>query len=648
MVGVATAVAARLAYRSRSSESSTSSDGQQEGSSTDVLDEELALSGGALALQIVGIWLPSLTAFTTMPLSIVALSYLDRVVSRRKNGHTPWAEIYEFVFVGGTLFTGQYVLCAIGGLTASGGQKLIERTRRRTRDELVQVFGDLPTRAWILRDGVEVEVDISLVSVDTHVIVRAGNPIPVDGFVVKGVGLVDECSLTGESTPAVKSVSDEVYAATMVVEGPLVIRATRSGSGTTVGELQRILSNTDELTSRVRLRAERIVEGGAAPTLAFSALTLPLLGVNSAIAVCGVGFGYQMRAAGPLGALTYIIRAARGRVLVKDARALELLGEVDTVLFDKTGTMTTGTPSVIAVHPINGVPTRAVLQAAAAAEVGQTHPIARAILAAAQAEEIDVTCAERVEVATGRGLRARVKGCEVRVGSAQLMRSDGVTIPEILSRETQNTTSVYVAVDHQVIGQIELATPIRDEAREVIQALQNLGREVAMVSGDRRAPAEQLAHELGIERVHAEVLPEEKAAIVRELQAKGRRVCFVGDGINDAIALKAADVSISLAGASSVATDTAALIMLDGNLNRLPELFELAREYERNLDLGTWLAVAPGVLCIGGVYLFHASIITTMSFYFVSLAISVGNAVVPALDSRREVHSVSGGPPNET
>ena len=617
------------------------------------VDQNLAIAGGALALNVVGaIVAPPIALLSAIPLVVVTAPFLRRAYRMRGDPDRRWVALIDSLSLGGCLVTGHFFACALGSTLVYGSMKGLRHTRRQTHEDLAHVFGEQPSHAWLVQGGVDVEVPLSDLVEGDQVVVRAGNAVPVDGIVVEGEGAVDERALTGESTPAAKKVGDRVFASTLAIEGPLLVEVTQMGADTTVGQLHAILQSTEDLTEHYRSVGETLVERGALPTLALSALTLPLLGVTSALAMTFASFGYHMRTAAPISVLGFINLAAQQGVLIKDGRALELLAAVDTVLFDKTGTLTTDKPEVVCVHPLAGYDAAEVLRIAASTERGQTHPIAHAILAAAAAENIETMPVERLEVSLGAGLRARVNGDEVRVGSERLMVRDGVKLPPEVPPTSPESAPIYVAVNGQVVGLIELATPIRREAGEVIAALRARGLDIGLVSGDREEPARRLAEQLGITRVHAEVLPEEKSAIVAALQAEGRRVCFVGDGINDAIALKAADVSISLSGASAAATDTAALVMLDGNLTRLPDLFAMGGDFRRNLERGKVLTIAPGVLCVGGIYLVHAGVAAAIMLYNVALASSVANALQPTiqiLSSRADnVPSPSRVAPGET
>jgi Cu2+-exporting ATPase len=295
-------------------------------------------------------------------------------------------------------------------------------------------------------------------------------------------------------------------------------------------------------------------------------------------------------------------------VLVKDGRALDLLCEIDTVLFDKTGTLTRERPEVGRIIATNGYAAVDILRYAAAAEHRFHHPIARAILQRAAEEELDVPPIDTAQYKVGHGITVGVEGRTIRVGSRRFMEMEGVALtPEVADAlevaHREGHSMVMVAVDDALGGALELRASVRPEVPEIIKGLRARGiRHIAIISGDHEAPTRKLASELGIDRYFAQVLPTQKADYVDKLQKEGRKVCFVGDGINDAIALKKANVSISLRGATSIATDTAHVVFMEPGLGKLCELRDIATELQRNVRISWGLILAPNILCIVGVF----------------------------------------------
>ncbi|MDM8568134.1 HAD-IC family P-type ATPase, partial [Thiotrichales bacterium HSG1] len=363
-----------------------------------------------------------------------------------------------------------------------------------------------------------------------------------------------------------------------------------------------------------------------------SAVTLPILGVMSALATLNAGFGYQMRITAPLSMLNFLTIASKSGVLIKDGRSLELLSQVDTVVFDKTGTLTEEQPHVGKVHCCIDIEENELLTYAAAAEYKQTHPIALAILSETKQRKLNITSVTQAKYEVGYGIKVLVKAKIIRVGSIRFMKMEGIPIPlemKALQEETheQGHSLVFVALNDQLAGAIELYPTIRPEAKQIIAQLKQRGLSMYIISGDHEQPTQKLAQKLGIDNYFAETLPEDKANLIEQLQQEGKVVCFVGDGINDSIALKKSQVSISLRGASTVATDTAAIILMDSHLNQLDHLFDIAQEFKINMRNNLNLSIIPGFICLGGVFFLNFGIVTTILLYDAGLLVGVWNAM---------------------
>jgi len=339
--------------------------------------------------------------------------------------------------------------------------------------------------------------------------------------------------------------------------------------------------------------------------------------------------------------LSYLQVAAQRGILVKDGRALEALDEVDTVLFDKTGTLTLEQPTVSRVLCYNGVAEPEILRYAAAAEAKQSHPIARAILQAAHDHGLDLPLLEDAQYKVGYGLKTQIEGRTTRVGSVRFMSAEQIAVPaEVAVQQAASHTAgnslVLVALDGEVVGAIELQPTLRPEARQIISNLHARGIQTAIISGDNEAPTQRLAAELGIDRYFAEVLPEDKANLVTQLQEEGHKVCFVGDGINDSIALKSADVAVSLRGATTIATDMAEIVFMDGTLGQLPTLFELADDFAANMRTNLLAAVVPGAIGIVGTFFFGWGMTLCVLLNQGSSPAGIYNAVRPMLEERKQ------------
>jgi Cu2+-exporting ATPase len=333
--------------------------------------------------------------------------------------------------------------------------------------------------------------------------------------------------------------------------------------------------------------------------------------------------------------------ATRHGILIKDGRSLELLHTIDTVILDKTGILTLEQPDVTQVHVCGDFSADEVLLYAATAEHRQSHPIAQAIRAAAQARGLSWPESDEIRYDGGYGVQVRVDGQLVRVGSVRFMAQEGLALPEALEAVQQQCAAdghslVFVAVAGAVAGALELHPTLRPEAKAVITELQQQGLTLYILSGDQTEPTRHLAERLGIERYFANVLPMEKARFIEQLQQEGRAVCFVGDGINDAIALKQANVSISMRGATTIATDTAQIVLMEQSLRQLPLLFDMAHRLKRNLLTSFGLSVGTGGAIVTGALAFNMGIGAAMAFGSVVMLSIIGSAMAPLLITLRK------------
>ncbi|MEM7532136.1 MAG: heavy metal translocating P-type ATPase [Chloroflexota bacterium] len=606
------------------------------------LNHLLTLSSATLLINVVSIILLSPLAWLTVPfllyLAINNVIYAIHNIRQKRIG----SGMVDILSTLGPLLTGNFFAAALTFALYFFSRKLLLKTEDDSLASLVDVFGETPKTVWVESENLEVEVSFDSVRVGDIVVVHPGEMIPIDGQIIEGHGCVDQRALTGESQPVEKDVGDAVMASTMLLEGRLRIQVEKAGAETTAAQVGNILKNTVDFKSTVLSRSEKIVDKGAIPTLAFSALALPILGVGGAVAALYASFGYHMRIAGPLGVLNFLRLASENGILIKDGRCLELLRDVDTFVFDKTGTLTEDVPTVGQVYTCNTMAEQTLLAYAAAAEDKQAHPIAHAIRQEASNRGLTFPAITDSKVEMGYGLTVRIEHQWVYVGSARFMEKENIAIPtEILVAQEQchmnGYSLIYVAVDGQLCGAIELHPTIRPEARTLVDGLLAQGKAVYILSGDHEQPTQKLAQTLGIEHYFAGVLPQNKADVIEQLQAEGKSVCFVGDGINDAIALKKANVSISLAGASTAATDSAGVILMDGTLNKLMTLLDIAHQLDKNLRRGTLMTVIPGILCVAGVFFFNLGAAGAIIWYNLALGGSVANALLPGRTSRQKL-----------
>src|SRR6516162_2533494 len=544
-------------------------------------------------------------------------------------------DVLDSIVVLGCLASLQVFPGAILAWCLAFGRFLVRRTEDSSKKLLLGAFGKQPRYVWLLKDDIEIRVPLDRLEKGDVVVVHTGEVVPVDGVIVDGLAMIDQHALTGEATPAEKGVGDRVFASTIMVAGKMYVAVEKSGSDTATAQIAQILNDTAGYKLASQHRGEQLADKAVIPTLAVGALALATIGTQGAVAALNSDLGTGIRMAAPLGMLSTLALCAQKGILVKDGRALDLLCGVDTVLFDKTGTLTRERPEVGRMIAANGLDPLEILCFAAAAEQRFHHPIALAILQKATEEGLCLPPTDATQYKVGYGITVGIDGHRVRVGSRRFMELEGVP----LTREVEDAldeahreghTMVMVAVDGELGGALELRASMRPEVRGIVQGLRERGiGHIAIISGDHEAPTRRLADELGMDRYFAQVLPAEKAHYVEELQQEGAKDCFVGDSINDAIALKKANVSISLRGATSIATDTAHVVFMEQSLGKLCELRDIARDLERNVRNSWLMILGPNLACIGGVFTLGFGIGVSVITNNVAALAALANGLLP-------------------
>ncbi|MGA2649976.1 MAG: heavy metal translocating P-type ATPase [Terracidiphilus sp.] len=517
-----------------------------------------------------------------------------------------------------TFATKNYFTAAFGLTMIHAGRYQVIRAKDDSAKMLTHLFKELPQSVWTLVDGQEVEIPLADIRAGDFLIVTSGSVIPVDGVIQEGTAQIDQCALTGEAQPAEKGKDDPVFANTIVIAGKLLIRVDRSGADTTSAQIAAMLLNSVSFKTGVQLKGERWADQMSLPMLASSIALLPFIGPTSTAVFINSHFGARIMIFAPLTTLRHIREASLLGVLVKDGRALEQLCDVDTILFDKTGTLTTDQPEVKSVTARNGHTVQEILSYAATAERKLAHPIARAILKRARNEGVTAYEVQDSNYKIGFGVTVTVDGKLIRVGSIRFFQQEGIRIPKDVLRKQEEShasgnTFILVGIDRRIGGTLELEPQTRPKTREMIAQLRAFGiNHMGIVSGDDRTPTRKLAEDLGMDEYFYNVLPENKAKIVESLQAKGKVICFVGDGINDSIALQRANVSMSIAGATSIAKDMAEIIFMDGSLDHLVPLVELSRRLEINLQRSWILCIVPGFINLLGAFVLNFNVLAAL------------------------------------
>jgi len=513
---------------------------------------------------------------------------------------------------------------------------VISNAEKNSKQSLVNIFAKQPNHVWLLKNGVEVEIPLEKVTQGDIIAVNTGDVIPVDGIIIKGIATIDQHTLTGESQPAEKAEGDTVFASTQVMTGNIHIQVNTSGNDTTVAKITNILNHSIDFKTNSQLKGEQWADSWNLPVLGLAFASMPLLGPAGTVVILNGHIAQNIRVVAPLSTLNYLNIASHKGILVKDGRVLEDLPNIDTFLFDKTGTLTSEEPEVgrILVYQ-EGYSEDEILAYAAAAERKLTHPIARAILNRAKATGVILPEVDDADYTIGYGISVYIHGKLIQVGSRRFMQKENIALPENFDEEMQYTydaghSLIMLAIDNQFAGVLEMYAAVRPEISELLASLRKLGvKHFAIVSGDHRQPTQKLAETLGMDDYFYDVLPQNKAEIVEKLQAEGRSVCFVGDGVNDAIAMKKANISISLSGATSVATDTAQIVLMDASLKRLPELVDISLELNKNLHNSWLFNIVPGTLTIIGAFVFRIDIIVALLLSQGGLGLGVANAMLP-------------------
>ncbi len=471
------------------------------------------------------------------------------------------------------------------------GRWLEARARGRTSEAIRRLMALAPRTARVVRDGEEVDVPVETVVVDDLVRVRPGERVPVDGIVEDGASTIDESMLTGESVPVEIGPQSKVAAGTVNRTGTFLFRATRVGSETTLARIIKLVEEAQGSRAPIQRLADRVAAVFVPIVLALAALTFvawlalgprpaALLALTNAVAVLVIACPCAMGLATPTAIMVGTGRGAEHGVLIKSAAALELLHRVRTVVFDKTGTLTVGRPVVTDVIPLGDASADEVLALAAAAEQGSEHPLADAILAHAKARGVALPAVTEFSTVPGQGVDAIAADGRVLLGNRTMMDMRGVDV-DAAEREARRLagdgkTVVHLAFAGRLLGLIAAADVLKPEARRVTARLRALGIDVVMITGDHRITADAIARQAGIDRVEAEVLPEDKAAHVKRLQQQGP-VAMVGDGINDAPALAQADVGIAMGAGTDVAIEAADVTLMRGDLAGVVAAIDLSR-----------------------------------------------------------------------
>ncbi|WP_243726418.1 copper-transporting P-type ATPase [Halomonas ventosae] len=534
------------------------------------------------------------------------------------------------------------------------GQVMELRAREGTGKAIRALLDMAAKTARVIRpDGSEEEVALEDVQVGDQLRVRPGDKVPVDGVVVEGRSSIDESMISGEPVPVEKVEGDKVTGATINGTGSLVMEATRVGADTMLSQIVEMVAAAQRSRAPIQKFADKVagifVPGvigvavlsfivwaiwGPAPALSYALI--------SAVAVLIIACPCALGLATPMSIMTATGRGAQLGVLIKNAEALERFAKVDTLMVDKTGTLTEGKPKLVAVLPEAGHDEAEVLRLAASLEKGSEHPLAEAIVAGAEERGVSLADATDFEAVTGMGVKGVVGGQSVALGNAKLMAElglDGGRISETANaRRDEGETVMFVVLDGQIAGLVSVADPVKETTPEALKALHRLGFHIIMATGDNARTAKAVAGRLGIDEIRADVLPEDKARIIRELQEQGRKVAMAGDGVNDAPALAQADVGIAMGTGADVAIESAGFTLVKGNLDGIVRARKLSLATMRNIKQNLFFALAyngAGVPIAAGILYPFLGILISPMFAAFAMSASSLSVVMNSLRLRR-------------
>ncbi len=531
------------------------------------------------------------------------------------------------------------------------GKSLEAVSKGKTSEAIKKLMGLAPKTAIVIKNNVEIETPIEEVLVNDVILVKPGSKIPVDGVVVEGATAIDESMLTGESMPVDKKAGDKVYAASINKNGLIQFRATKVGSDTALAQIIKLVEDAQGSKAPIAQMAD-IVSGYFVPivfaiaVLAFTGWMISgqslIFSLTIFIAILVIACPCALGLATPTAIMVGTGKGAENGILIKGGEALETTHKIKTIVFDKTGTITEGKPEVTDVITTNGFDQNKLLQLVASAEKGSEHPLGEAIVRGAEKENLSLLPVADFQAITGRGIKVTIEGAEILAGNLKLMDEQGISIASLEQDSnrlaSEGKTPMYIAMDKQLQGIIAVADVVKTSSAKAIQRLTEMGIEVAMITGDNKRTAEAIAKQVGITRVLAEVLPQDKSNEVKKLQAEGKKVAMVGDGINDAPALAQADIGIAIGSGTDVAMESADIVLMHSDLMDVPTAIQLSKSTIKNIKQNLFWAFAYNVAGIpvaaGILHLFGGPLLNPV-FAAAAMSLSSVSVLTNALRLKR-------------
>lgn len=522
------------------------------------------------------------------------------------------------------------------------GKSLEAVSKGKTSDAIKKLMGLTPKTAIVIREGQEAVIPIDDVQVGDVLLVKPGGKIPVDGKIIAGETAVDESMLTGESIPVDKKPGDKVYAASINKNGLVRFQAEKIGQGTALAQIIKLVEDAQDSKAPIAQLAD-VVSGYFVP-IVFGIAVLAFLFWNAMgesfdftltifISVLVIACPCALGLATPTAIMVGTGKGAENGILIKGGEALETAHKVQTVILDKTGTITEGKPEVTDVIPAGELSAEDLLLLTASAEKGSEHPLGEAIVKSAEKEGICLLAVSDFQALTGRGVQGEIEGKKILAGNLKLMKDQNIDIQKLAGFSDrlaeEGKTPMYVAIDGRLAGIVAVADVVKTSSRAAIEKLQAMGLEVAMITGDNQKTAAAIARQVGITRVLSEVLPQDKSAEVKKIQGEGRKVAMVGDGINDAPALVQADIGIAIGSGTDVAMESADIVLMHSDLMDVPTAIKLSKNTIRNIKQNLFWAFGYNVagipIAAGVLHLFGGPLLSPM---FAAAAMSLSSVSV--------------------
>ena len=503
-----------------------------------------------------------------------------------------------------SIYVGEYVAAAVVVLMLGGGEILEEYTSGRASIAIDKLIAESPKTATVIRDGRETEVPISEVQIGETVVVKPGGKIPVDGLVEVGKASVNQASITGESMPVERSAGEKVFGGTIVELGSLDIKVTAIGDESTYGKIIKMVEEAEERKAPIERTADRYAKYFTPIILALGVIVYLWTGSLLRVAALWViACPCSLTLATPMAVVASIGNSARKGILIRNGESLEKLSSIDVLALDKTGTITTGRPEIVAVKGFNAKESE-VLSVAAAAEKRSEHPLALAVLKKAEENGVNTNEAMSLIMEPGLGVRAETKDGTIIVGNERLLARNGVELTadalEHAAVSQPNRTIIYVARGKRLLGAIEVADAVRGDLRDTFKEIKRYVNRTIMLTGDNEPVARTIGAEVGVDEVAFGLLPEQKVEKIRELKAQGFKVAMIGDGVNDAPALATSDVGIAMGlRGTDVAIETAGIVLATDDLKRIPKLLRIGSSTITVIKQNLIFAMAVNIMGIG-------------------------------------------------